>query len=33
MEPKLILRAAEGKIVKNYAEAPAWIEPIIASLS
>ncbi len=33
VEPKLILRAADGKIVKGYAEAPAWIEPIIASLS
>lgn len=33
VEPKLILRASEGKIVKDYAEAPAWIEPIIASLS
>jgi predicted ABC-type ATPase len=32
-EPKLILRAAEGKLIKRYTEAPAWMEPIIASLT
>ena len=32
-EPKLILRAAEGKLVKLYADAPAWMVPIFATLS
>jgi len=31
-EAALILRASNGKIVKTYQTAPAWVEPIIESL-
>lgn len=31
-EPKLVLRAADGAVVKRYHPAPNWMEPIIANL-